>query len=365
MNAWECHLRPVLAELHAYDVAPADARYARLHTNECAEPWPPEAVERIAQAVAKIELGRYPDTSGRELRARLAARHGCDPGQIILGNGSDEVIGLILLALSGHAGPGDAGALVIPRPTFVMYGHTAKVLGMPVREVDLDAQFQLVEGPLRRALDGAAVCFLARPNNPTGSLWDAALIGRLIADHPSTVFVIDEAYGAYAPGTSMFGREAPSNQVHMATFSKIGGAAIRLGYCVAHLRLAEALDKVRHPYNISATSLAIATLMLDELKDEQDRMVGRALANRARLAQLLAHLPRAQVFPSAGNMIIARLGQPHDASRLTEHLAQRGVLIKDVSRQPGLEGCVRVSIGTTDELDRLEAGIASFPAHHE
>lgn len=355
MNAWERHLRPALADLHVYDVPPADARFARLHANECPEPWPPEALDRIAEAVRRVEFGRYPDTSGRAVRALLAEQYGCTAEQIILGNGSDEVIGILLTALSGQR-----GALVTPRPTFVMYGHMARVLDMPVREVDLDEHYQLDEAALRRALDGAAICFFARPNNPTGSLWDAALIERLIADFPSTIFVVDEAYGAYAPGTSMFRRDAPTNQVHMATLSKVAGAAIRLGYAIAHPVLAHALDKVRHPYNISATSLAIAGLMLGELRDTQAQLVTRALAHRDRLGRLLARLPGAMVFPSAGNMILARLSDPTMATRLTAHLAAHGVLIKDVSRQPGLAGCIRVSLGTAEELDRLESALDAF-----
>lgn len=355
MNAWEPHLRPALAELTAYDVPPADASFARLHANECPEPWPEACVERIVEAVRRVELGRYPDTSGREVRALLGRIHGCDPNRIILGNGSDEIIGILMTALSGSGAP-----LVIPRPTFVMYAHMARVLDIPVREVDLDEDFELDEAAMRRALDGAAICFLARPNNPTASLWDPALIRRLVADFPSTVFVIDEAYGAYAPGQSMFDADAPDNRVHMATLSKVAGAALRLGWCIATPPLAAALDKVRHPYNVSATTLAIAGVILGELRDVQTAMVQAALARRDRLSALLARLPGAKVFPSGGNMVLARLSSHDEPARLARHLAERGVLIKDVSRQPRLAGCIRVSLGTADELDRLEAGIASF-----
>lgn len=355
MSTWERHLRPALADLTAYDVPPADAKYARLHANECPEPWPESAIDRIVDAVRQVELGRYPDTSGREVRAQLGRIHGCDPSRIILGNGSDEIIGILMTALSGSGAP-----LVIPRPTFVMYAHMARVLEMPVREVDLDDDFELDEAALRSALDGAAICFFARPNNPTGSLWDAALIRRLIADFPATVFVIDEAYGAYAPGQSMFDAHGPENQVHMATLSKVAGAAIRLGYCVAAPVLAAALDKVRHPYNISATTLAIAGVMLGELRPTQTAMVQAALSRRERLSAILMRLPGARVFPSGGNMVLARLSRADDPARLTRHLAERGVLIKDVSRQPKLAGCIRVSLGTAAELDRLDAGISSF-----
>jgi len=358
VNTWERHLRPELAELSVYDVPPADARFARLHANECPVPWPPYAMARIAEVIRGVELGRYPDTSGRTVRAALGSRHDCDPERIVLGNGSDEVISTLAAALSGSRAP-----VVIPTPTFVMYRHSARVLGLDVREVPLLDDFELDEAAMHQALDSAALCFLARPNNPTGTLWDAEVIARLIDEHPSTVFVVDEAYTAYAPGASLYRPEGPSNQVHMATLSKVGGAAIRLGYCIAPPTLALALNKIRHPYNISSTSLAIAELILGELDDVRQELLQVALAQRDRLRLLLQKIPGTHVFPSQSNLVLARLEEPGAATRLTDHLARRHhVLIKDVSRTPRLGGCVRVSLGTPEELDRLEAGIEAFLA---
>ena len=353
--SWARHLRPQLGDMVAYDVPPADASLARMHANECAEPWPPHVMDAVADAIRGIELGRYPDTSGRRLRARLGERLACDPGRIVLGNGSDEIISTLLTTLSGSD-----GALVIPTPTFVMYRHSAVVVGMPVVEVPLDARFELDDAAMRSALPSAALCFLARPNNPTGNLWDAAVIEGWIADFPDTVFVIDEAYTDYAPGASMWRPDLPENVVYMSTMSKVGGAALRLGYAVAAPALAAELDKVRHPYNISATSLSIAELLLTRFAAEQARMLERSRAARDRLAALLAGLEGATVFPSASNLVLARLHPPEQAPALVAHLRDHGVLIKDVSRIPALEGCVRASVGTDGELDRLERGLASF-----
>src|SRR5690606_9180278 len=207
---WRRHLRPTLAELEVYDVEPSRAP-ARMHANECPEPWPLEVREQLAEVVRDLELNRYPDTSGRTLRRVLAEHHRCDPDRIVLGNGSDEIIAMLLTALSG-AGPGH---LVIPCPTFVMYAHSARVLGMEVREVLLTDALELDEPAMREALHGASICFFARPNNPTSSLWSAGLIRALIRDYPETVFVIDEAYAAYDPGCSLWDPACPSNQVHM------------------------------------------------------------------------------------------------------------------------------------------------------
>lgn len=356
--AWAENLRSTLDALSIYDVPPADGTAARLHANECPEPWPAEVMDALAEVVRGLELGRYPDTSGRRLRALLGRRHGCDPDRVVLGNGSDEIIALLLTALSSPERP---GVVVTPDPTFVMYRHTARVLGMEVREVELDAELELPAAAMREALRGATVCFLARPNNPTGSLWDADLVRALVREHPAVVFVIDEAYVGYAPpGSSLWDPRGPDNQVHMGTLSKVGLAALRVGYCIAHPSLVRAMNTVRHPYNVSQTSLSLAQAVLERFGHVQEAMVARTRSGRARLAEILGRIPGATVLPSAGNMVLVRLPGDDDAPRLCAHLAGRGVLVKDVSRLPRLHRCLRVSVGTPAELDRLAAGLASY-----
>lgn len=351
---WCHHLRPTLDELEIYDVPPAEAA-ARMHANECPEPWPAAAMKALGEVLEAIELGRYPDTSGRELRRVLSERYGCDPERIVLGNGSDEIIALLLTALSGSG-----AAVVIPVPTFVMYRHTARVFGLEVREVPVDDAFQLRPEAMRAALEDAGVCFIARPNNPTGALFDAAVIQDLVARHRDTVFVIDEAYAAYAPGQSLWRPDLPPNVVYMSTLSKVGLAALRIGYCIAHPVLAEALNKVRHPYNISRTSLALAQTLLTRFADVQDAMVRRTIENRERLRAILSGIPGATVYPSAANLVLVRLATDEQASSICEHLASQSVLIKNVSSVPGLERCIRVSVGTREDLDRLAAGLVGW-----
>lgn len=356
---WAKHLRPTLREVTIYDVPPAKAP-ARLHANECPEPWPDEVTEALTEVLRELELSRYPDTSGRELRRILGQRHDCDAERIVLGNGSDEVIALLLTALAG-TGPNNP-VLVVPVPTFVMYGHTARVLGYDIREVPVGDDLQLDEVAMRRALSGASICFVARPNNPTGSLWKADRLRALIADFPDVVFVIDEAYCPYAPGESMWSPTLPDNQVHMATLSKVGLAALRVGYCIAHPALAGALNKVRHPYNISATSLALATTVLTRFAGVQQAMIDRTLAGRATLTEMLREVPGATVFDSHANFVLVRLPGDGTASRLRASLAEDGILVKDVSATPGLAGCLRVGVGTQGELARLRDALRRWTA---
>lgn len=352
MTSWRRHLRPTLAELEVYDVEPSQAP-ARMHANECPEPWPLAARDAFAQVVRELELNRYPDTSGRTLRRVLSERHRCDPERIVLGNGSDEIIAMLLTALSG-AGPGH---LVIPCPTFVMYAHGARVLGIDTREVLLTDALELDEPAMREALQGAAICFLARPNNPTSSLWSAELIRALIRDFPDTVFVIDEAYAAYEPGSSLWDPDGPSNQVHMGTLSKVGLAALRVGYCIADPALALALNKIRHPYNVSQTSIALAEAALTRFADVQEQMIAKTIQNRGRLLDILRRLPDAELFPAHGNLVLVRFPSDERARALVEQLGAAGVRVKDVSAVPKLAGCLRISVGTDEDLDRLAAAL--------
>ncbi|MEZ4454239.1 MAG: histidinol dehydrogenase [Nannocystaceae bacterium] len=355
---WAPHLRPSLRHLHAYAVPDAQVR-ARLRQ------------PRVRRALAAGGDGRdrRADGRGRAVATRSDAAPPPGPprrvprlraGSAILGNGSDEIISMLLTVLSGDAAA--PSAVLLPSPTFVMYGLSARALGLRVVEVPLDPELELDPAAMRAALveHAPALCFLARPNNPTSSLWDERLILELVAEFPATVFVIDEAYIAFAPGRSLWRGDRPRNYVHMGTLSKVGLAAIRVGYCVADPALAEAIERIRPPYNVPEPSAVIAEAILERFADVQASMIAATIAGRERLVAILARIPGARIFPAHANIVLARLDPPAAATRLCAALAERGVLIKDVSRQPGLAGCVRVSVGTAEELDLLEAALAGI-----
>jgi len=365
LRAWRKHLRGTLASLDVYDVEPVPGAI-RLNANESPLPWPAHVLEDVARVVRDDELERYPDTSGRALRRVLGARFGVDPARVVLGCGSDEIISFLLVTLCDASKP---GVLVVPSPTFVMYEHTARVHGYEIRRVALDQDLQLDEEGLDRALDGATIVFFARPNNPTSGLWDAGVLERLWKRHPDVIFVIDEAYVAYAPGASLVRPNAPSNVVFMGTASKIGLAALRVGWCIADPELAHALDKVRHPYNVSQTSLAIAQLVLEVHDDTLRAQVSECIGLRSQLVMMLeetlarlrdrgsAH-QAARVFPAHGNLVLVRVGGTAEAARWTSSLRALGLLVKDVSGQQGLAGCLRISLGTASQLAALERALA-------
>jgi histidinol-phosphate aminotransferase len=369
-RAWRKHLRRTLADLDAYEVEPVPGAI-RLNANESPLPWPPFVLDDIARATREVELERYPDTSGRALRRALGERFDVAPERVVLGCGSDEIISFLLVALCD---PARRGVLVVPSPTFVMYEHTARVHDYEIRRVALDDELQLDEAALDAALGGATIAFFARPNNPTSGLWDDAVLERLWLRHPDVIFVIDEAYIAYAPGASLVRPDAPSHVVFMGTASKIGLAALRVGWCIADAELARALNKVRHPYNVSQTSLAIAQLVLERHAETMHVQIESCLDLRARLVAMLevtlARLREGgpagldtrstRVFPAHGNLVLVRVGDATEAARWASSLRERGILVKDLSNQPQLAGCLRVSLGTPAELSALERALAQL-----
>ncbi len=358
--AWAVHLRPEVAAMDHYTAPHMPEPLARLHANECPYPWPERVFEGISRALHRVELERYPCISGKRVRELLARRHDCNPDHIVLGNGSDEIISILLTALAGTRE--QPSHILTPSPSFVMYSHSAQVLGLGVDEVPLTRKFQLDPLEMDRALKrGPAVCFLARPNNPTSSLWRADLIGYLMDRYPATLFVIDEAYGAYAPGTTLWKPPIRPNHIYMGTLSKVGMAALRLGYCIAPPRLATALNVVRHPYNISQTSLVIAETLLTQFADVQADMIERTIAGRTRLVTMLATLRGAEVMPAHANLVVTRFRNTPVSTRLQQFLRERRILVKDLSKYPGLAGCLRVSVGTEPELDLLERALQEIP----
>jgi histidinol-phosphate aminotransferase len=358
--SWRKHLRSCLSQVGVYDVPPSRSP-ARLHANEASFDWPPSVIRDLAAAVLSVELNRYPDTSARELRVLVAERLGCDSERVVLGNGSVEILALLLGLFNGCERP----VLVVPVPAFAVFGMSGRAYGYEVRQVPLRRNFQLDVPALRRALRDATLCIVTRPNNPTGSLCSRQDVEALIAEFPETVFVVDEAYAAFAPGCSMFRRDAPDNQVHLDTLSKRGLAALRLGYCVAHPELAHALDKVRMPYNLSQTSLVMAQRVLTKHSAVLDGMLNELIARRESLRTILARIPAGAVHVSHANMVLVSFCDRASARYWHHVLMAQGVHVRDVSNEPGfaelgLLGCLRVSTGSAREHELLAHAIDSI-----
>jgi histidinol-phosphate aminotransferase len=272
---------------------------------------------------------------------------------VTLGNGSDELIGLLTIAV---ARPG--ATVLAPLPGFVMYEALARqqrldFIGVPLRADD----FQLDEAAMLAALEQhrPALIYLAYPNNPTGTLWDGAVIERIAQAAPGLV-VMDEAYQPFASADSLALMARQPNVLVMRTMSKFGLAGVRIGYLLGAPALVEQVEKLRPPYNISVLNAEAAFFALEHA-DVYAAQAAELRQQRERVFAALLAMPGISPWPSQGNMILARV---QDAATTFAALKARGVLIKNVSAMhPLLANCVRITVGTPDEntllLQALEA----------
>jgi histidinol-phosphate aminotransferase len=346
-------VRPEIRALAAYQVA-KPAGLIKLDANENPFPLPPAVREKIAAAIAAVEIHRYPDAGADAVIAALRASQAIPPeAGVLLGNGSDELLAIITTAL---AQPG--AVMLVPEPTFVMYRMNATYAGMRFVGVPLTADLTLDIDAMLAAIarERPALIFLATPNNPTGVQYASADIERILRAAPGLV-VVDEAYlpfteGSFVPRV----REFP-NLVVVRTLSKVGMAALRLGYAIGAPEWIDELNKVRQPYNLNSLTQAAALALLanDGFVAEQVAIIR---AERARLAAALAAMPGVAVFPTQANFVLARVP---DAKAWHAHLVARGILVKSMhGAHPLLAQCLRVTVGTPAENDALLAALRSF-----
>lgn len=345
-------IRPEIRAIRAYHVADATGMI-KLDAMENPYRLPPALAQELARRLADVALNRYPPADPAALKAKLARAIGLPAGhQLMLGNGSDELIHLVIQAC---AKPG--ATILAPWPGFVMYELSAQFDGCRFVGVPLRADFSLDRAAMLAAIEEhrPAVVFLAHPNNPTGNLFDRADLEAVIAAAPGLV-VLDEAYLPFAQDTWLPALPAHPNMLVLRTLSKLGLAGLRLGYLCAHPAWIAEFDKVRPPYNVNVLTLAAVDLMLDHLP-ELDRQAARIREERTRLLAALRRLRGVTAFDSAANFILLRVA---DAERTFAGLKARGILIKNVSRMHALlAGCLRTTVGTEAENDAFLAALAA------
>ena len=337
-------VRPEVRALTSYHVP--DARgLIKLDAMENPYPWPETLKPAWLEALRAVDLNRYPDPSASAVKARLReALSVPDEAELLLGNGSDELIQMILLAL---ALPG--AVVLAPTPTFVMYAQIAAAAGMRFVAVPLRDDFALDRPAMLAAIaqHRPAVVFVSYPNNPTGNLFDAADIDAVLEAAPGLV-VIDEAYHAFA-GASYLDRvtRAP-NLLVMRTLSKQGMAGLRLGLLAGASAWLAQFDKVRLPYNISSLTQASIEFALSH-GDVFDAQCRRICEEREELFEALARFEGVRVWPSRTNFLLFRVAA-RSAASVHERLRAKGILIKNLDPAGGmLTGCLRVTVGTPQE----------------
>jgi len=343
-------IRPEIRALKAYHVP--DARgLIKLDAMENPYTWPEALKQEWLDILRDVPINRYPDPLAQVLRAQLKQSLAVPAGMdVLLGNGSDELIQLILMGVAR------AGAMALaPTPTFVMYEMIATFVGMQFVGVPLASDFALDLAAMRATIKEhqPAVVFLAYPNNPTGNLFNEQAIESLLRESPGLV-VVDEAYHAFAQQTFMGRLGKFDNLLVMRTLSKQGLAGLRLGILAGDPAWLAEFDKLRLPYNINSLTQASAGFALKH-KDVLDEQAARLRAERSRLLQELAGLPGVQVWPSAANFILFRTNKSADA--VFAALRQQGVLIKNLSGTGTLANCLRVTVGTPEENSAFIASL--------
>jgi histidinol-phosphate aminotransferase len=272
---------------------------------------------------------------------------------IMLGNGSDELISLLAMACDV---PG--ASILSPLPGFVMYAMSAQLQGLDFHGVPLTPDFELDEAAMLAAIDQhkPSIVYLAYPNNPTGNLWNDDTIEKIVLAQGAQggLVVMDEAYQPFASRSYIDRITRHTHVLLMRTLSKFGLAGVRLGYMIGPKALLAEVDKVRPPYNISVLNTECALFALEhtevfaaQAKDLREQ--------RTRLLKELAAMPGVTPFPSEANMILARVP---DAAKTFDGLKAHGVLIKNISKMhPLLANCLRLTVGTAAENDQLIAAL--------
>jgi histidinol-phosphate aminotransferase len=343
-------VRPEIRALSAYHVPPS-ADFIKLDAMENPYHWPEAMVDEWLAVLRDVSLNRYPDPSPAGLKASMAEAMGVpldkESGMdVLLGNGSDELIQMIALTL---AQPGRV--VLAPEPSFVMYKMIATFTGMDYVGVPLASDFGLDVDAMLAAIEQhqPAVVFLAYPNNPTGNLFDRDAVKAVIEASPGLV-VVDEAYHAFAGDSFMgelgTGNGKYDNLVVMRTVSKMGLAGLRLGLLAGPTEWLNEFDKTRLPYNINVLTQVSAEFALTH-REVLDGQTQQICVDRELLAAELSALDGVTSFPSRANFILFRV---NDARAVFDSLKAQGVLIKNMGAVEGpLVNCLRVTVGTADE----------------
>ena len=348
-----------LVQPHLADIEPYDPNFTpcriNLSANENTYPVPDGVRERVDAALASTPLNRYPDPMSHALRAEIAARHGVAPACVCVGNGGDELLYNFLLAFGGRA-----SQLLVCPPCFSEYEFFASLTQTPVCRAGRDPRtFELDEEAVLASAHWSKLAVVTSPNNPTGGLVPLPFVERLCHVCRGLVMV-DEAYiefaGEDASATRLLDRHP--NLVVLRTLSKAFGAAgIRCGYVLAAPDVIEAFAAVRQIYSVNVLSQA-AALALVESRAEFAPVVGRIVAERERMFAALSADPRVKVWPSRANFLLVRMPM---ASRIRERLRDEySMLVRDFSYAPGLEGCLRITVGTPEENDEVLAALSAL-----
>ena len=341
--------RPNIARLRGYvpGEQPREKGYIKLNTNENPYPPSPLVLARLRDACS-ADLRLYPDPDAWVLRRKLGEVFAIAPQQIMAGNGSDELLNIIIRSFAGE---GDK--IAYPHPTYGYYKPLIDIQGAEAVPVEFGEDFSLPEG---LAVPGARITFLANPNAPSGTLVSYDEVAAL-CQRVDGVLVVDEAYVDFSQGGCIQLIEEHPNAIVVRTMSKsFSLAGMRIGFAFAPAALIEGMWKVKDHYNLNRLSLVAAEAALEDI-DAMRANAARVCATRARLCAKLRELGF-YVWDSQANFVLARLGEHWINSTATElyaELKERRILVRYFATPPRLADCLRISVGTDAEIDALLA----------
>ena len=337
-------VNPTVAGLQAYHV-PDSTGFVKLDAMENPFVWPESLQTEWASLLASVSVNRYPHPDAPQTKkAILETFDAQDSVDLILGNGSDELIQLIAMAVNGKG-----RKIMAPVPSFVMYEMIAKFLGLEFVGLPLNESFELdLESTLTTIeREDPAVIFLAQPNNPTGNLWGDEKLRRII-EAANGLVVLDEAYTAFTDADYLGWVDDFPNLLVMRTLSKVGLAGLRLGMLFGHAAWIEQINKIRLPYNINSLTQVTAEFALkhyDVLKNQTEELVRQ----RKVLAESLSEFDQLTVFPSEANFLLVKVSEGQ-AGDLHSGLRDQKILVKKLDgSHPSLKDCLRINVSSSDE----------------
>jgi histidinol-phosphate aminotransferase len=317
----------------------------KLDANESPFTLSPSLKDALFEAMKGVSFNRYPDPGSPVIRERFARHYGVDPEMVMIGNGSDELIQILCTVLMN-----EKSTVMAPVPTFVMYRIIAMNAGRVVMEAPLETpDFDLDVGAMldRTGSASPALVFLSYPNSPTGNCFNEKKVETIVA-HSKGIVVIDEAYGNFSGKTLLPLLEKYDNLVVLKTLSKVGLAAMRVGFLIGRSSFVRELDKVRLPYNINSLSQIAAGFYLDHHAFFMDQ-VAEVVRRRHDLCEALKSIKGIHPYPTDANFILFRCDVDSDV--IHRKLIENGILIKNLNSSRVLKNCMRVTVGNQEEND--------------
>ncbi|MFP4057251.1 MAG: histidinol-phosphate transaminase [Candidatus Brocadiia bacterium] len=347
------YFRPNIRSMHGYvpGEQPEGRQYLKLNANENPYPPSPRVLEAVRQACSP-DLRLYPDAMATPLRRKIAERHGLAPERVLVGNGSDDLLTMILRAFVG-----EGGAVVAPRPTYPLYDVLVAIQGGEMRWVDFPDDFSLPPG---LAQPDARVTFLANPNSPSGTWIEPGRVAAL-AEEVAGVLVVDEAYVDFADSDCTPLLERFPQVIVLRSFSKsFSLAGVRIGYALASEDIIAGLVKVKDSYNVNRFAVAAGVAALEDI-GWMERNAAAIRGERRRLSSALEEMGLF-VYPSRANFVAARSSQP-PAKALAAALQEAGILIRTFA-DPTLDDWMRITLGTPEHNDRVLDQLARALGSH-